>query len=132
MPGVRWTTTRLRGRCEQPSTRSTPFSSSTSTRILRAKRRGVTVVPSFVRDVTATITGYTTPDVLLVALGLKAESVVERPAIPVTPPTADTPTPHPTVTTGDRIDRLTGLVSTGLSVAGWLGLTGATVALPVL
>ena len=99
-----------------------------------ATRRGVKEVPAFVRDGKATITGYTTPDSLLVALGLKAESVVERPSIPVStpiappvaPPTPTQPIVDRTPTLGDRLDKLTGLVSTGLSVASWLGLTGAT------
>lgn len=98
-----------------------------------AARRGVRDVPAFVRDGHANIVGYTTPDALLEALGLKsAEVVIERPAVPITPPVAGSPSPvapspsptppeAPQPSLGDRVDKLAGIIQTGLTVASWVG-----------
>lgn len=97
-----------------------------------ATRRGVSDVPAFVRDGHANIVGYTTPDDLLVRLGLKQpEAVVERPPV-VIPPAAQpapvsshpspTPPEAPQPSLSDRIDKLAGIIQTGLTVASWVGV----------
>lgn len=99
-----------------------------------ATRRGVSDVPAFVRDGHANIVGYTASDDLLVRLGLKQpEAVVERPPVVIPPPVAGSPGPvapspsptppeAPQPSLGDRVEKLAGIIQTGLTVASWVGV----------
>lgn len=96
-----------------------------------ADRRGVRDVPAFVRDGHANVVGYTTPEDLLIQLGLKQpDAVVERPPVVIPPPAPAPPNPSPTPTTpeapqpslSDRVDKLAGIIQTGLAVASWVGV----------
>lgn len=104
-----------------------------------AARRGVRDVPAFVRDGHANIVGYTTPDALLVALGLKdAEAIIERPAVPITPSQNDsdaTPSPpttgpaSPSAPPGppqhavvERLDVLVNMLHAGMTIASCVGI----------
>lgn len=90
-----------------------------------ATRRGVSDVPAFVRDGHTNIVGYTTPDDLLMRLGLKqAEVIVERPPVVIAAPSTPSPAPPgaPQPSLSDRVDKLAGIIQTGLTVASWVGV----------
>lgn len=90
-----------------------------------ADRRGVRDVPAFVRDGHANVVGYTTPDDLLMRLGLKqAEVIVERPPVVIAAPSTPSPAPlgAPQPSLSDRVDKLAGIIQTGLTVASWVGV----------
>ncbi len=118
-----------------------------------ANRFGVTEVPTFIVPGSLRVTGYEGPDQLLVALGVRQEiaarpppqrEVVPDPVAPAPPPaevkadppaTVETPASNPPVAEApvptnpaiaDRLDRLSGLVQTAVSIATWLGVGGAT------
>uniref|UniRef100_A0A7C4QP59 Thioredoxin-like fold domain-containing protein n=1 Tax=Schlesneria paludicola TaxID=360056 RepID=A0A7C4QP59_9PLAN len=116
-----------------------------------ASRFGVTEVPTFLVPGGTRVTGYEGPDQLLAALGLREQiaarpppqrDVVDEKATqpePATPaptfedaaPAAtapDSPATAPTTPSAvdERLDRLSGLVQTAVSIATWLGVGGAT------
>lgn len=118
-----------------------------------ANRFGVTEVPTFLIVGGVRVTGYEGPDQLLVALGVRQEiaarpppqrdvipdpvdPAAQRPEIATDPPaTVETPASKPPVAEApapttpaiaDRLDRLSGLVQTAVSIATWLGVGGAT------
>ncbi len=114
-----------------------------------AEQFGIQQVPAFVVPGQPVITGYEQPDELLQRLGLDGEQKPEVPAL-FTPPAIEKPqTPHPTEpatakpaaepppattpvaatperTLGDRLDKVAGVAQTAITIATWLGVTGAT------
>ncbi len=117
------------------------------------RRFGVTEVPMFIVSGGVRVTGYEGPDDLLVRLGIQQEiaarpppqrdaiadgespsassapthpdvDVVEDPAPSATAPAMPPVVMHPEV--ADRLDRLSGLVQTAVSIATWLGIGGIT------
>ena len=118
-----------------------------------AHRFGVTEVPTFLVVGGARVTGYEGPDQLLIALGVRQaiaarpppqrevvpdpvapasqspEVEEDRPATveaPVTIPAVAEPPAPTTPAITDRLDRLSGLVQSAVSIATWLGVGGAT------
>lgn len=121
-----------------------------------ADQFGIKEVPAFVVPGEPTITGYIEPGELLDKLGVAEQeperpAIVDAPPKPpvVTPPVNSEPAPAPTPPTvpvtvtveklpipptaenpdhsvADRLDRLSGLVQTGVSIATWLGVGGMT------
>ncbi|MFV0444715.1 MAG: trypsin-like peptidase domain-containing protein [Planctomycetaceae bacterium] len=119
-----------------------------------ANRYGVTEVPTFLVHGGVRRSGYESPGELLEALGLKQTLVARPPSereVPAEmPPTPEVSPPAPTLApvtnaepppvanpsappeaiapsdVSDRLDRLSGLVQTAVSVATWLGVGGAT------
>ncbi len=115
-----------------------------------ASRFGITEVPTFLVPGGTRISGYEGPDQLLTALGLR-EQITARPPPqrdvvdeketqpdPATPaptfedaaPAATAPDSPATATAtpsavDERLDRLSGLVQTAVSIATWLGVGGA-------
>lgn len=103
-----------------------------------AKEAGVTDVPTFVPEGKPPVVGYQGPDALVDQLEGKP---VERPSVVIPPPAAAQPAPSATPppasaaqppaagsqpTLADKVDRLAGLVQTGVTVASWLGIAGAS------
>jgi thiol-disulfide isomerase/thioredoxin len=112
---------------------------------------GVTEVPTFLVPGGLRVSGYEGPDQLLAALGLR-EQIAARPPpqrdvvddkekrpAPATPaPTSEDAAPAPIApdspaiapatpsAVDERLDRLSGLVQTAVSIATWLGVGGAT------
>lgn len=116
-----------------------------------AAKENVTEVPTFLVRDGVRITGYQNSDDLLVALGLQQqqiESPVADPEPAITPTTQEKTVSQPTdneprqpeVQTSndedatipqatyseDRLDRLSGLIQSAITVSTWLGVTGAT------
>ncbi len=116
-----------------------------------AAKDNVTEVPTFLVRDGVRITGYQNPNDLLVALGLQQqliESPVADPEPTITPTTPektvsqpkDNGPRQPEVQTStnedaaipqatpseDRLDRLSGLIQSAITVSTWLGVTGAT------
>ena len=110
-----------------------------------ASKHDVTEVPTFLVLGTIRVTGYQNPGELLKALSLNKESQPVQIEIPVAetepvtkpadpehsepdvqrPDVEDTTVPQLNPSE-DRLGKLTGLVHSGLTVATWLGVTGAT------
>lgn len=110
-----------------------------------AAKKNVTKVPTFLVQDSLRITEYQNPDDLLVALGLQKQIRPDQVEIPVaeTEPASnptlpkpqqpevqsntdeDTPIPKATLSE-DRLDRLSGLIQSAITVSTWLGVTGAT------
>ena len=120
-----------------------------------AAKENVTEVPTFLVRGSLRITGYQNPDDLLVALGLQQQVASNQVEIPVAetepasqPSLAEQTTTSPTVSetvqpevqlqnvgesphsqansSNDRLDRLSGLIQSAITVSTWLGVTGAT------
>lgn len=120
-----------------------------------AAKHNVTEVPTFLVRDSLRITGYQNPDDLLVALGLQQQVASNQVEIPVaeiepvsqptvpesttTSPIINEPIQHevhlPNVkdatnshanSSEDRLDRLSGLIQSAITVSTWLGVTGAT------
>jgi thiol-disulfide isomerase/thioredoxin len=116
-----------------------------------ASRFGVAEVPTFLVPGGTRVTGYEGPEQLLAALGLRKEIATQpppqrevvadkatqpAPGTPSPPSDAATPAPSapdPAVTApttpsaiDERLDRLSGLLQTAVSIATWLGVGGAT------
>ncbi|WP_417849415.1 trypsin-like peptidase domain-containing protein [Thalassoglobus sp.] len=110
-----------------------------------AFKENVTEVPTFLVRDSLRITGYQNPDDLLVALGLQqqvASNQVEVPPAvtePVSQPTlpekrepetqtstVESPSILQATPSNDRLDRLSGLIQSAITVSTWLGVTGAT------
>ncbi|MCA9091558.1 MAG: trypsin-like peptidase domain-containing protein [Planctomycetaceae bacterium] len=109
----------------------------------------VTEVPTFLVPAGLRLIGYESPEQLLVALGVQQEIAARPPPPPrnaindgQSPSTSSAPT-HPEVDAtedpappatetarhsevNDRLDRLTGLVQSAVSIATWLGVGGMT------
>ena len=112
-----------------------------------AEQFGIKQVPAFLVPGQSVFTGYDQPESLLRKLGIDADKVETPPAVLPTPPVekpkvpqqaepvsekpaVNLPTPPPVAahdrTLGDKLDTVAGIAQTAITVATWLGITGAT------